>query len=181
VVAERPHDRIRVGRPDLSDLGGEHGRAAHGVARARNWVDAVSWSPDERYVVTGAADWTARIWDVATGRPVGVLRGHEGRVRAVAWSPDGSRIATGGEDRTVRIWDAATREEIVVSGVHQNRVMSVGWSSDGRLLLSSSFDGTARIWPVTPDFGRLQAIARTRVFRSLTEDERRRHLLPVKS
>lgn len=146
-----------------------------------NWVDAVSWSPDERYVVTGAADWTARIWDVATGRPVGVLRGHEGRVRAVAWSPDGSRIATGGEDRTVRIWDAATREEIVVSGVHQNRVMSVGWSSDGRLLLSSSFDGTARIWPVTPDFGRLQAIARTRVFRSLTEDERRRHLLPVKS
>jgi len=146
-----------------------------------NWVDGVSWSPDERHVVTGAADWTARVWEVATGGSVGVLRSHEGRVRTVAWSPDGSRIATGAEDRTVRIWDATTREEIVVAGVHQDKVTSVSWSSDGQFLLTSSFDGTARIWPVTPDFDRLQAIARNRVFRSLTEDERRRHLLPVKS
>lgn len=146
-----------------------------------NWVDDVSWSPDERQVVTGSADRTARLWEVATGRSVGVLRGHEGRVRAVAWSPDGNRIATGSEDRTVRIWDATTREEIVVAGVHQDKVTSVAWSSDGRYLLSASFDSTARIWPATPDFDRLQAIARNRVFRSLTEEERRSHLLPVNS
>ncbi|SEG26805.1 WD40 repeat [Thermomonospora echinospora] len=143
-----------------------------------NWVDDVSWSPDERHVVTGSADWTARIWETATGRQVGVLRGHEGRVRAVAWSPDGSRIATGSDDRTVRVWDAITREEIVVAGVHQDKVTSVAWSSDGRRLLTASFDGTARIWPADPDFARLQATARNRVFRSLTEDERRSHLLP---
>jgi len=143
-----------------------------------NWVGDVSWSPDERHVVTASADWTARIWEVATGRQVAVLRGHEGRVRAVAWSPDGSRIATGSDDRTVRVWDAATREEIVVAGVHQDKVTSVAWSSDGRRLLTASFDGTARIWPAEPDFDRLQATARTRVFRHLTEEERRDHLLP---
>ncbi|RJL35757.1 eIF2A-related protein [Bailinhaonella thermotolerans] len=143
-----------------------------------NWVDDVSWSPDEQYVVTGSADWTARIWEVATGRPAGVLRGHEGRVRGVSWSPDGGRIATGSDDRTVRVWDAATGEEIVVAGVHQDKVTSVAWSPDGRRLLTASYDATARIWPADPDFDRLQAKARGRVFRTLTEDERRSHLLP---
>ena len=143
-----------------------------------NWVDDVSWSSDERHVVTASADWTARIWEVATGRQVAVLRGHEGRVRAVAWSPDGTRIATGSDDCTVRVWDAATRQELAVAGVHQDKVTSVAWSSDGRSLLTGSFDGTARIWPADPDFDRLQARARNRVFRTLTEEERRSHLLP---
>ncbi|MEV5414468.1 WD40 repeat domain-containing protein [Thermopolyspora sp. NPDC052614] len=143
-----------------------------------NWVDDVSWSPDERCVVTGSADWTARVWETSSGRSVGTLRGHEGRVRAVAWSPDGHRIATGSDDRTVRVWNAGNREEIIVAGVHQDKVTSLAWSSDGQRLLTASFDGTARIWAAVPDFDRLQAAARNRVFRSLTEDERRSHLLP---
>lgn len=143
-----------------------------------NWVDDVSWSPDERQVVTCSADWTARIWEVATGTLVGTLRGHEGRVRAVAWSPDGTMIATGSDDRSIRLWDATGRQEIIVVGVHRDKVTSVAWSADGQRLLTASFDGTARIWPVTPDFHRLQAKARNRVFRTLSEDERRSHLLP---
>ncbi|GLY72925.1 WD40 repeat domain-containing protein [Actinoallomurus iriomotensis] len=142
-----------------------------------NWVDDVSWSPDERHVVTSSADWTARIWEVATGREVAILRGHQGRVRTVAWSPDGTRIATGSDDHTVRVWDAASQEEVVVAGVHQDKVTSVDWSADGRLL-TASFDGTARIWRAEPDFDVLQARARNRVFRSLSAEERRNHLLP---
>jgi WD40 repeat protein len=146
-----------------------------------NWVDAVAWSPDERFAVTGSADRTARIWEAATGRQIAVLSGHEGRVHAVAWSPDGTRIATASYDRTVRIWDARTHTEIGVVGVHRDKVASVAWSADGSQIVTGSFDGTARVWKADVDLNALQAAARARVFRSLTDDERRAHLLPVSS
>ncbi|BCL31772.1 AAA family ATPase [Streptomyces aurantiacus] len=144
-----------------------------------NYVDDVAWAPDERRVATASGDWTAAVWDVATGRRIDILRGHEGRVRAVAWSPDGGLIATGSDDRTVRVWSSVTFEEIAIVGVHQDKVTSVAWSRDSTRLLTASFDGTARVWSADPDFGRLEADARGRVFRTLSEEERRQHLLPL--
>jgi WD40 repeat protein/energy-coupling factor transporter ATP-binding protein EcfA2 len=143
-----------------------------------NYVEDVAWSPDETRVATASGDWTAAVWDTATGRRLDVLNGHEGRVRAIAWSPDGRRIATGSDDRTVRLWSADTFEEIAVVGVHRDKVTSVAWSRDGTRLLTASADGTARVWQADPDHDRLEARARGRVFRTLTPDERRQHLLP---
>lgn len=144
-----------------------------------NYVDDVAWSPDEQRIVTASGDWTVAVWETATGRRMEVLKGHEGRVRCVAWSPDGCFIASGSDDRTVRVWRADTFEEVAVVGVHQDKVSSVAWSRDSTRLLTASFDGTARIWSATPDYDRLEAHARGRVFRTLDEDERRRHLLPL--
>ncbi|MPY42085.1 AAA family ATPase [Streptomyces phyllanthi] len=144
-----------------------------------NYVDDVAWSPDEERVATASGDWTAAVWDTATGRRIEILKGHEGRLRAIAWSPDGRLIATGSDDRTVRVWSSATLEEIAIIGVHQDKVTSVAWSRDGTRLLTASSDGTARVWPATPDFDRLEAEARGRVFRVLSDDERRHHMLPL--
>lgn len=54
-----------------------------------------------RYAVTASDDKTARVWDVATGQLLRVLRppiaeGHEGKLYAVALSPDGSTVAVAG-------------------------------------------------------------------------------------
>ncbi|MFH7339043.1 AAA family ATPase [Streptomyces sp. KHY 26] len=143
-----------------------------------NYVEDAAWSPDETRVATASGDWTAAVWDVATGRRIDVLKGHEGRVRAIAWSPDGSRIATGSDDRTVRLWSATTFAELAVIGVHRDKVTSVAWSPDGTRLLTASTDRTARVWPADPDYDRLEARARGRVFRTLDAEERRQHLLP---
>ncbi|MDO0911118.1 WD40 repeat domain-containing protein [Streptomyces sp. DT2A-34] len=144
-----------------------------------NYVDDVAWSPDEDRVATASGDWTAAVWDTATGRRIEVLNGHEGRVRAVAWSPDGRLIATGSDDRTVRLWSSTTFEEVAIIGVHQDKVASIAWSRDSTRLLTGSFDGTARVWAAEPDFDRLEAEARGRVFRVLSDDERRHHMLPL--
>ncbi|MFI9585365.1 AAA family ATPase [Streptomyces sp. NPDC052236] len=144
-----------------------------------NYVDDVAWSPDEQRIATASGDWTAAVWDATTGRRVDTLKGHEGRVRAIAWSPDGRFIATGSDDHTVRVWSSATFEEIGVVGVHQDKVTAVAWSRDSTRLLTASFDGTARVWSAVPDFDRLEAHARGRVFRTLSEDERRQHMLSL--
>lgn len=143
-----------------------------------NYVDDVAWSPNEDRLATASGDWTVAVWDTGTGRRLATLKGHEGRVRSVDWSPDGHRIASAGDDCTLRLWDAATYKEVAIVGVHQDKVTSVAWSPDGRQLLTASVDGTVRIWAADPDFARLEAHARGRVFRTLTPEERRQHLLP---
>jgi WD40 repeat protein len=56
-------------------------------------------------VVTASFDKTARIWDAATGKPVGEPLRHEDGVMSAAFSPDGTRVVTASLDNTARIWD----------------------------------------------------------------------------
>ncbi len=68
-------------------------------------VLSVAISSDGKYIVSGSADTTIRIWDLETRVQVGEpLRGHTDTVWSVAISPDGKRIASGSRDNTIRIW-----------------------------------------------------------------------------
>src|SRR5262249_45948367 len=67
-------------------------------------------SPDGKSLVTTAGDpdfgEPARMWETATGKLRGQIRGHAGSVRGAAFSPDGRLLATGSQDTTVLIWSA---------------------------------------------------------------------------
>ena len=65
--------------------------------------DAV-FSSDESFVVTGSADGTARVWDLARGKTIGVLDHGAADVHRVELSADGRRLLTEAVDR-VRVWD----------------------------------------------------------------------------
>ncbi|KAG2746359.1 WD40 repeat-like protein, partial [Suillus brevipes Sb2] len=93
-------------------------------------------------------DSTVRLWDVATGQPVGEpLRGHTYSVYSVSFSPDGTRIVSGSWDMTVRLWDAATGQPVgePLRG-HTDSVNSVSFSPDGTRIVSGSSDKTVRLW-----------------------------------
>ena len=60
----------------------------------------MAYSPDGKTVLTGSDDNTARVWDAATGQPIGPPLTHQGPVGAVAYSPDGKTVLTGSGDRT---------------------------------------------------------------------------------
>ncbi len=67
-----------------------------------DWVYSVAFSPDGRWVVSGRADGTARVWEAATGREVSRMT-HEDEVWSVAFSPDGRYVASGSWDGTIII------------------------------------------------------------------------------
>ncbi|WP_244366376.1 nSTAND1 domain-containing NTPase [Micromonospora echinofusca] len=146
----------------------------------QNYVDGLSWAPDERRLATCSADWTVRVWDLTGTDQPRILTGHEKRVRAVAWAPDGRRLASCSDDRTVRVWGMDDDQGEVI-GVHRDGVTSLAWLPDGRQIVTGSTDGTARVWTDSVDLDKLTAVARTRVFRALTDDERQAHLLPVEA
>jgi WD40 repeat protein len=70
-------------------------------------------SPDGKLLAV-ADPWVpfVRVWDIATGRLVRTLCGHEESVRAVAFTPDGSGLVTASRDRSAKVWDLGPRPEV---------------------------------------------------------------------
>jgi WD40 repeat protein len=65
---------------------------------------------DGSRALSGSADQTLRLWDLATGATLRTLEGHTSGVRAVAVLADGSRALSGSYDHTLRLWDLVTGE-----------------------------------------------------------------------
>jgi len=90
--------------------------------------------------VSGSYDNTCRIWDLATGQCLHVLRGHYHQVYAVGF--DGDVVTTGSLDSTVRIWSAETGQCLRLLSGHTSLVGQLQLStphlltggSDGRVI-----------------------------------------------
>lgn len=92
----------------------------------------LAFSPDGKQLAEGLPSNSVRLWEVATGKEVPAVSGHQGGVSNMAVSPDGKVLTTRGLDNTVRQWDIATGKEL-----RQFKVASQGnaiLSSDGKVL-----------------------------------------------
>jgi tetratricopeptide (TPR) repeat protein len=95
-----------------------------------------------------SADGTARLWDAATGQPIGLPMQHRRWISSVAFSPDGKTVLTGSADKTARLWDAATGRPIGPPLRHDGNVTGVAFSPDGKTVSTASSDHTVRLWDV---------------------------------
>jgi hypothetical protein len=111
-------------------------------------ITSLAFNRTGQYLVTGSEDYTASVWNVATGRPAGDPIRHDAPVTAVAFDPTGERVATAADDGTVRIWDALTGQPITETLRHDKGVNGLAFSHDGRTLYSASRDRTVKIWDV---------------------------------
>jgi eukaryotic-like serine/threonine-protein kinase len=75
-------------------------------------VVAVAVSADGKTALTGSWDKTARLWETATGKPIGPPLEHQGKVVAVALSTDGKTALTGSDDDTARLWETVSGKPI---------------------------------------------------------------------
>lgn len=67
-------------------------------------IKAAAFSSDGKYLLTGSADKTARLWDVETGKSIFTMRGHSSPITHVAFR-DNKYALTASEDYTVRTWN----------------------------------------------------------------------------
>lgn len=73
-------------------------------------VNCVSYyrGGDRPYLVTGADDFSVKVWDYQTKTCVATLNGHTNNVSAVLFHPQLPLILSGSEDGTIRVWHSTT-------------------------------------------------------------------------
>jgi WD40 repeat protein len=74
-------------------------------------VLAVAFSPDGKWLISGADDLSVRVWETATGKLVMPFLGHEDAVNQVAVAPDGRSVFSAGADGFIYQWDLSPRPE----------------------------------------------------------------------
>ncbi|PVF94835.1 WD40 repeat-like protein [Serendipita vermifera] len=128
------------------------------------YIRSVCFSPDGKYLATGAEDRQIRIWDIAKKRIFRNFTGHEQEIYSLDFSYDGHLIVSGSGDKTARIWDMETGNATILSisdvantdgdvtmseGVASDAgVTSVAISPDGKLVAAGSLDTIVRLWDV---------------------------------
>jgi WD40 repeat protein len=114
------------------------------------FMAAHAFSPNGKTLLTGGHDNTARLWDTATGLPLGNPIEHRSSVPSVAFNGDGTLIATGAQDGTVRFWFAASGRPLGPPLRHGDLVIAVEFHPTRKLLATGCFDCKARFWQI-PD------------------------------
>ncbi len=139
---------------ELWDLRDGHGEQTlhslpHGEA-----VKALAFSGDGGLLLT-RTDRTVRVWDVATGRLVGLPLAHPHKLTAAAFSRDGKWVLTGAGDPqiladnvkhgTARLWQTDTGK-CVASLPHKHRIAAVAFAPRGELALTGDALGVVQLW-----------------------------------
>jgi WD40 repeat protein len=91
-------------------------------------------------------DYTARLWDVATGVPLGSLQGHSGGINSAQFSSDGRFILTASDDHTVIVWNTTTKAIVARLVGHEGPVNTAVFGPNNSSILSASDDKTAQLW-----------------------------------
>jgi WD40 repeat protein len=111
--------------------------------RHTSLVYAVAMSDDGKCVLTGSFDGNAILWDVNSGKPFQILKGHKAEIGSVALSASAKRILTGSLDDTSILWDASTGKQLRTFKASGS---SVALSLDGKRALTAQGDKTAVLW-----------------------------------
>lgn len=97
-------------------------------------------------ITGGSYGKTIRVWDVATGKEVLLLEGHEKSTLPVCFNPSGDCILSGSLDQTVRLWDADSGKQLKKMDAHSGNIFSVAFHPGGLYAASASGDKTVRLW-----------------------------------
>ncbi len=115
--------------------------AAIAISSDGVWLAAAGLFPgntEDRFAI--------RLYDFASGKLAGQLKGHEHAVHGLAFSPDNKQLISGSFDRTAILWDIATRQVRHRLLGHSEQIWTVGFTPNGTRAVTGSNDHDLRLW-----------------------------------
>ena len=135
-----PEYAIRIQKVDT-------GEQLHSITGHTNWINSVTFGPEQNTLISSSYDGSIRVWDYDTGKQKRVIVELDNVIKTTAFSPDGSLIATGDWSDIV-LWDATTG--IPAHTLETESVTSVTFSPDGKTFASAHHGRNPLIvWDVT--------------------------------
>jgi len=108
-------------------------------------VRCVAVEPGNEWFVTGSADKTVKVWDLASGTLKITLTGHISSVRGVAVSERSPYLFSVGDDKLVKCWDLEVNKVIRHYHGHLSGVYTCALHPTLDLLFTGGRDSTVRV------------------------------------
>lgn len=141
------------GRPSFYVWKGEKCRR---VGKHRGIVLCMQFTPDSRYMISGANDKTVKMWDIQTGKNKFVFKGHRESVTALAISDDGKELVSADACGEIKIWNLEDGNEICSMRSRRDAIREIVFVKDRKWIITSSDDGRVLMWNM--ELGLLMAI-----------------------
>jgi WD40 repeat protein len=115
-------------------------------------LNTIRFSQDSKRILTSGKDFTARLWDVETGRELLQIKIESGQYdpfedTIAALSPDGQMVLTAHDlNRTVKLWSASTGQQLSEFKGDISYIKSAVFAPDGKTIATGDSEGTTLLW-----------------------------------
>jgi WD40 repeat protein len=136
------HDRsIKTWNPQTRSL-----KAELPLDAGPGFFIALALSDDGNTLAVGSnplteTDNAIHLWDLRSGKRLGVCKGHTQGVRKLALSPDAETLASVSDDSTLRFWDVRTQQELLSTRRLADPIRDILFSPDGNWLAAKTTSG----------------------------------------
>ena len=121
------------------------GEKKYFLSHDREVINAVTFTPDSKQVITADQDGVINIWNVERGEKFYVFN-TKGIVLSLVVSPNGKYLVAGIEEGNHSIvWDLTTHAQITTLE-QVGRIKAAQFSKDGKLLATGSSEATVYLW-----------------------------------
>ncbi|RIA86196.1 WD40-repeat-containing domain protein [Glomus cerebriforme] len=111
-------------------------------------VFGLSFSPDNRYLISCSEDRTARLWSTDTYTNLVCYKGHNSPIWDVDFSPLGFYFVTASHDRTARLWSCDHIYPLRIFAGHISDVDAVKFHPNSKYIVTGSSDKSVRMWDI---------------------------------